>query len=169
MQGQDNPYAAPVATVAQAPEPRVFELASRGGRLGAYLIDAVLYALCWGPGYFQFALSVDESPVDFGLLGTGISVLGAVAGLALFGYNLWLLHTYGQTVAKRWLRIRIVRTDGSRAALGRLFWLRSFLPAVAGAIPCLGTIFGLVDMLMIFGDDKRCLHDQMADTIVVRA
>ena len=169
MQGYENPYAAPSATVAQAAEPRYAEKASRGSRLGAYFIDTILYTLCWGPGYFQIALSVDKYPVEYGPLGTSISILGLVAGLALFGYNLWLLHTHGQTVAKRLLRIRIVRTDGSRASLGRLFWMRSFLPAILSAIPCLGTLFSLVDSLMIFGEDKCCLHDKMADTIVVRA
>jgi uncharacterized RDD family membrane protein YckC len=169
MQGSDNPYAAPSATVAQAVELRGNEKAGRGVRLGAYLIDALLYFVCWGPGYLQLALATEDVPVEYGPLGTSISILGLAAGLALFAFNLWLLHTQGQTVAKRWLGIRIVRTDGTRAALGRLFWLRSFLPAILAAIPCLGSIFSLVDALMIFGDDKRCLHDKMADTIVVRA
>jgi uncharacterized RDD family membrane protein YckC len=169
MQSSDNPYAAPSAIVAQAAELREAEKASRGSRLGAYFIDSILYLLCWGPGYFQLAMAGEELPIEYGPLGTSISILGLVAGLALFGYNLWLLHTHGQTVAKRLLGIRIVRSDGSRASLGRLFWMRSFLPAVLSAIPCLGTIFNLVDTRMIFGEDKRCLHDKMADTIVVRA
>ena len=169
MQGYDNPYAAPSAIVAQAAEPGYVEKASRGRRLGAYFIDTLLYTLCWGPGYFQLAMASEEVPFEYGPIGTAISILGLVAGLALFGYNLWLLHDHGQTVAKRLLRIRIVRTDGGRASLGRLFWMRSVLPAFLSAIPCLGTIFSLVDSLMIFGEDRRCLHDKMADTIVVRA
>jgi hypothetical protein len=28
-------------------------------------------------------------------------------------------------------------------------------------------MLNLVDMLMIFGDERRCAHDYMADTIVV--
>ena len=30
-----------------------------------------------------------------------------------------------------------------------------------------GTIYGLVDVLMIFRASRRCLHDHIADTIVV--
>ena len=38
---------------------------------------------------------------------------------------------------------------------------------VAGS--SLGGLVSLVDSLMIFGSDRRCLHDQIADTIVVNA
>ena len=170
MQESHNPYAAPVAQVQLPPAPQgEAAKADRGVRLGAYLIDSILYSLCFGPGYVQLALMGDDVPVHYGMLGTAISFAGLIAGLALFAYNLSLLHAHGQTVAKRWLGIRIVRTDGTRAGLARLFWLRSFLPAFIGVVPCVGGIFSLVDALMIFGDDKRCLHDQMADTIVVVA
>lgn len=38
-----------------------------------------------------------------------------------------------------------------------------------GAIPCLGAVFSLADAVAIFGDDKHCLHDKSADTIVAVA
>lgn len=164
-----NPYAAPRAPVASPVNTAELVRADRGTRLGAYLLDGILYAACFTPGYVQLSLAGADSPVAYGALGTGISVLAALAGLALFACNLWLLHAHGQTVAKRWLDIRIVRGDGSRAGLGRLFWLRMFVPGLIGAIPCLGTLFTLADALAIFGDDKRCLHDMMADTLVVVA
>lgn len=170
MHESHNPYAAPAALVASPPElPGEIAKADRGVRLGAYLVDSILYSLCFGPGYFQLILVGEDVPVHYGPLGTTISIAGLVVGLALFACNLWLLNEYGQTVAKRWLGIRIVRTDGTRAGLARLFWLRSFVPSIIGVIPCLGGIFSLVDALMIFSDDKRCLHDRMADTIVVVA
>jgi uncharacterized RDD family membrane protein YckC len=67
------------------------------------------------------------------------------------------------------LGIKIVRNDGSRAGLGRIFWLRMFVPGLVGAIPLVGGLFGLIDPLFIFGEEKRCLHDLIADTIVVTA
>lgn len=164
-----NPYAAPQAPVASPGGSAELVRAGRGLRLGAYLIDGILYAACFMPGYVQLSLAGAENPIVYGALGTGVSVAAALAGAALFACNLWLLHAHGQTVAKRWLDIRIVRGDGSRAGLGRLFWLRMFVPWLIGAIPCLGTLFTLADALAIFGDDRRCLHDMMADTIVVVA
>jgi hypothetical protein len=36
-----------------------------------------------------------------------------------------------------------------------------------GAIPFVGNFVGLVDALMIFGEDHRCLHDRIAGTRVI--
>jgi uncharacterized RDD family membrane protein YckC len=67
------------------------------------------------------------------------------------------------------LGIKDVRADGSRATLGRIFWLRYFVNTLLTVIPVVGGLYALVDMLMIFGPAKRCCHDYIADTIVVRA
>ena len=37
------------------------------------------------------------------------------------------------------------------------------------AIPVAGGIFALADLLFIFREDRRCLHDHIAGTRVVRA
>jgi uncharacterized RDD family membrane protein YckC len=34
-------------------------------------------------------------------------------------------------------------------------------------IPVVGRLINLVDPLLIFGKERRCLHDLIADTIVV--
>ncbi len=83
--------------------------------------------------------------------------------LALLGVQLYLASS-GQSIGKRMLRLRVVRTDGSPASLARIVFLRN------GVIVLLGSLCGvvsLVDALMIFGEERRCLHDQLADTIVV--
>ena len=36
-------------------------------------------------------------------------------------------------------------------------------------VPFVGGLVSLVDALLIFRDDRRCLHDEIADTIVVTA
>ena len=61
--------------------------------------------------------------------------------------------------------IKVVRSDGSPAALGRIFWLRNILNGVLGLIP----FYVLIDGLLIFADSRQCLHDKIADTIVVKA
>jgi hypothetical protein len=30
-------------------------------------------------------------------------------------------------------------------------------------------LFGIIDALFIFGDARQCLHDKIADTIVIKA
>ena len=158
-----NPYAAPAARIAQPVGNEGFSKASRGSRLGAYLIDALLIALCFGPAYYQQVIVGQVSAAGF----NAISGIAAFAGLLLVIYNFVQLYRHGQTVGKKWVGIRIVRTDGSRAGFGRILGLRAIVPAVIGAIPLIGAVFTLADALFIFGNERRCIHDYFADTIVV--
>ena len=36
-------------------------------------------------------------------------------------------------------------------------------------VPIVGAFYALVDCLLIFRESRRCLHDNIADTIVVTA
>ena len=67
------------------------------------------------------------------------------------------------------MKIKIVRVDGSRASFPRIFFLRAMVPGMIGGIPLLGALFSLTDMCFIFGDPKRCVHDYLADTIVINS
>jgi uncharacterized RDD family membrane protein YckC len=80
-----------------------------------------------------------------------------------------LVHRNGQSIGKKCLGIKDVRTDGSRAGFGRIFGLRYLVNTLLTMIPLIGSFYALVDVLMIFGSAKRCAHDYIADTIVVRA
>jgi uncharacterized RDD family membrane protein YckC len=159
---QDNPYAAPSAPLGEEAVGS-FELAGRGQRLGAALLDGVFLALGYLPLVAFMMMAQREDLLYWGL---GIF---AVVLIALLVVNCVLLERNGQTIAKKLLGIKVVRSDGSKAGLARIFAMR-FLPMfLLGFIPLLGPIVGLVDSLMIFRDNRRCLHDDIADTIVVRA
>jgi uncharacterized RDD family membrane protein YckC len=80
-----------------------------------------------------------------------------------------LVHRNGQTIGKKLVGIKVVRTNGARASLGRIFWLRNVVNGIPQVIPFVGYIYMLVDHLFIFGDKRQCLHDKIADTIVVTA
>jgi uncharacterized RDD family membrane protein YckC len=75
----------------------------------------------------------------------------------------------GQTIGKKALGIRVVRSDGSPASLGRIFWLRNVVNTVPSMLPFVGIAYTLLDLLLIYGVRQQCLHDLIADTIVVRA
>jgi uncharacterized RDD family membrane protein YckC len=49
-----------------------------------------------------------------------------------------LVHRNAQTFGKKILKIKVARTDGSRATLGRIFWLRNFVNALIGVVPFVG-------------------------------
>lgn len=171
-----NPYAAPGAVVRDVHDEGDIVLASRLSRLGAALLDSAIIvvpaivAAISLPAYQDYvARSTGAAPAAGGM-SAGMSiflVLCVVAMLAFFVYQLVLLYRHGQTVGKKIVGIRIVRPDGSRASFPRLLGLRYIVPGLIGAIPLLGPFFSLANVLFIFGEERRCLHDRIADTIVV--
>lgn len=159
-----NPYAPPAAGTVLV---HTAALAGRGQRLLAAILDALLYGIAFLP-LLPIAIihgEQAEPPPAFYLA----MLFGGAVFLALFVYNLLLLQREGQTIAKRWLKLRIVRSDGQRADLGRIFALRMLMPGLIGAVPCIGSLFAIANALAIFGEQRRCIHDLFADTIVVDA
>lgn len=148
---------------------KVTVLASRIERFGATLVDMLLLLV---PTFGGFMLTLTVAKA-FGSNtgGSVVMVLSAVGLLALLGYQLHGAVETGQTVGKRMLGIRLVRTDGNPVSLGRIL-LRNLIP-IALEVLGLGlfTLFGLfsvVDGLFIFGKQRRCIHDWLADTKVVK-
>jgi uncharacterized RDD family membrane protein YckC len=160
---QDNPYAAPEARIVDQPPEGELVLAERGTRLGAALLDGLIVGLLYLPAVMVIAFAKENQTLVY----VAVAFL-VVAVLGVIAYNCVLLHRNGQTIAKKILGIKVVRRDGSRAGLGRIFALR-FLPvSLLGAIPFVGSLVSLADALMIFGEERRCLHDHFADTIVIK-
>ena len=162
-----NPYAAPAARVIDPLQTDTQELADRGTRLGAAIVDGMIYLVVIG-------LPVVVLPVMFGRQQrdeTAGIVLAFVVGALFIGLlvvNGVMLHRHGQTIAKRLFKIKIVRGDGSRCGLTRVIFARWLPVALLGAIPFVGYIVSLLDPLLIFREDYRCLHDHIADTVVVK-
>jgi uncharacterized RDD family membrane protein YckC len=167
-----NPYEAPAASMPPGlPESGIdFVKAERGTRFLAVLLDGLVYVGVMIPFIIAFA-AFGGFQNSLGSKGVGAVFLavGFLAFIGVFIYNLVLLNSDGQTLGKRWMKVRIVRSSGERAGLGRIFWLRMFVPGLIGRIPFVGVIFALADPLFIFGEERRCVHDMLADTIVVNA
>lgn len=166
-----NPYAAPSAVVDDVRSFRPDDLearkATRGQRLGAALLDGVLQLLWIVPIVLMAARynKTNGLSSEFGLVVW--IVIAMVVAIGLVVINCLLLHRHGQTIGKRALGIKIVRSDGSRVGLGRVFVLR-FLPiTLLGMVPMIGRLVSLADVLAIFASERRCLHDMIADTIVI--
>jgi uncharacterized RDD family membrane protein YckC len=166
-----NPYAPPQAAVADIADPNsAAARAGRGVRLVAAIVDGFVFAamvyvpLLIGLGMTGGITGADGQFNVAAMFGTG-------GLLALAGLVAWAVITYslvkrnGQTIAKKWFGIKVVRSDGSPASVGRIFWLRNVVNGILGIIP----LYGLIDALWIFGEERRCLHDKIADTIVIKA
>lgn len=141
-------------------------LAEPGSRFVAQLVDSVVVVLPFiALGIFAaMAASISDSGTRGSVVGIAM-LLGGVGMLGVIGYQLYLLSQIGQTLGKRMMGIKVVRTDGSPVDLGRLILLRNVVPWVINSF-C--GIFGIIDALFIFGAERRTLHDQIADTKVIK-
>jgi len=166
MQNNDNPYSSPVATVADVVSGG--ELATRGARFAAAFIDglilmAVLLPLMFVGGYIQFAMSGQQP-------GFGKQLLWGLVSIVVFvlvqGYP---LKQTAQTWGKKAMKIKIVDLEGRQPEFTRLLALRYLTTYAIQLIPVVGGIYSLVDILFIFGADRRCIHDKIAGTRVVTA
>lgn len=168
-----NPYAPPQAAVDDISEPESFNVpAERGARLGAAMIDSFLFIFAvYLPvivavgATAQGDLAPDEPNVPFDRIALWSTIV-ALVGLAVWSwFTLRFMARNSQSIAKKWLRIKVVRADGSPVSLGRLIWLRNVVIWILSLIP----LFGIIDALFIFGESRQCLHDKIADTIVIKA
>ncbi len=89
---------------------------------------------------------------------------GWVIFLSLNGY---LLYHEGKTIGKAMTKMRIVDQYGDVPSFGKLLGLRYFVLGLIGQIPFVGGLLSIVDVLFIFGQDRRCLHDYLAGTWVI--
>ncbi len=174
-----SPYSPPNPFVTAAGATRADEqlvLAGRGRRLGAVLLDGLLFFFVCLPGFAWLISSFGglqhdsmdhASPVETLTRLAAPLLLVLVPLLVLLVYQTWLLSARGQTIGKRLLGIRIVRMNGENPGFMHAVMLRSFVMQLLGAIPFVGPIISIVDPLLIFRADRRCLHDLLADTQVV--
>lgn len=164
----DQRFAPPEAHVADMPSGEM-ELAGRGLRLLAVIVDALiawcaimLAGLLPGVGSLIKPATADMSltSLNFSSLAVGYGVFLLIQG--------WPLVTRGQTIAKMLFKIRIVRTDGSKAGALHVLGLRYGIGYVLNLNPVVSAIWGLIDSLAIFRDSHQCLHDSIAGTKVIK-
>lgn len=172
MQGQseDARYAPPqshVEDVMTPGEAGAGRLASRGKRFFAAMLDGgMAIGLIWLLSVLTPINVWDDDGRSLWEPQPEGALVAIVIHLALHGY---LLATRAQTIGKALFRIRIARPDGTRASFARILGLRDSLLFLASVIPMAGQIYALVDCLFIFRASHRCLHDQIADTVVIQA
>ncbi len=172
------------------------EPASRGQRFAAKLIDllmlivpfVVYYTIVFDPAVQEELRPLQKDPVPMAEVMKVIQrrieaiqasgnvipdIMGMIMNMVVLT-NVILLSIRGQTIGKMCLGIQVVRCPrGDRAGFVKAVMLRSMLVGIL----ILGSIiyFGLMGMvllvanaLMIFRQDRRCMHDLVADTMVTR-
>lgn len=163
-----NPYQPPSASVADPVANTVqAEPAGRGTRLAAQIIDTLIMAIPISMLIIGTSLQGKHTRLEN--LSITLLVLGALGLLALIIANLAMLYRHGQTLGKRAMRVRIIRQNGERASLARILFLRTGVIGLLSNIPLAGPVVSLVDVLFIFRRSRRCVHDLIADTAVIKA
>ena len=148
-------------------------LADRGTRLVAAIVDNVLAMLACVPGFillFSLGFSLldlvePEAAIDAGLaFGLFATFLGY---FAVCVYNWVLTAQRGETIAKRLFGIRIINVNtGDPPGFGQGVVMRSWLTSLLTQfIP----LYGIIDAVVIFGAERRCIHDYFASTVVVKS
>jgi uncharacterized RDD family membrane protein YckC len=166
----DNIYAPP-STHPEITDPNneAVELASRGSRFGASILDSLAMMVITMPTmYFTggFEGLTDGTHQQSLVYTVAMGILGLIVFCAI---NLKFLISSGQTIGKKALGIKIVDMDGNLPTLqGHLLkrYATFFIPA---QIPTVGQIFSFVNVLFIFGKQKRCLHDFAGGTQVIKS
>src|SRR5918994_2097579 len=123
-----NPYAPPLASVRDIADPRaVAAPADRSTRLGAAIIDTVIFTVIVYVPLFAVGLMGAGDPA----IADTMLAIGAL--VAFVGFIVWGVITINymkrnsQSIGKKVIGIKVVRSDGSPITLGRLIWLRNVL------------------------------------------
>jgi len=180
-----NPYAPPTAPVQDLIDTSgPGELADRGTRFGAWIIDAILLILVYAPAVIGALPRLQAAIIAAGRSPTSVDRMeiykAYYIGNHYLAYTLvlfaaWAVITIvlvarnGQSIGKRMVGIRVVRTNGEKASFWRIFLLRNMVNGIPSLIPIVSYVYFLVDTLMIFGESRQCLHDKIASTLVVKA
>ena len=162
-------------TIFQAtPDSPKYEVASRESRFWAAALDVGAF---YAP-YVPILVAITQNR-DGDIL-SGIVVAAFIALVAVVFRQMMLLAMFGQTVGKKALNIKIVRkSDGENGGFGTNVVIRWFLFLIPNAallglgLESYGPLilisaFYFIDIVFIFQNDyNQCLHDYLANTIVV--
>jgi uncharacterized RDD family membrane protein YckC len=128
------------------------QLASTSKRVIAYIIDAIVVGI---------AVVVAVFVLD--AIGLPEWIQGAAGFVLFYGYFSYMEGTTGQTIGKRAMGIRVIRTNGSPMSFDAAL-IRNLLRIVDSIF------FGLVGLILIMVTQrKQRLGDMGASTIVVDA
>lgn len=144
------------------------ELARRGARLGASILDFVILLIFMGPisyflGIFDYVQNGQQPPLSLTLINVAISFT------LYFAINWKHLNNNAQTFGKYVLNIRIANLDGSKPTIKELLLKRYLVFWGFPYVPFIGDVLNIINVLFIFRKDRRCIHDFVAGTKVINS
>jgi len=142
-------------------------LASRWQRLWASILDTITLMVVTLPimyftGIFDLLAEGKQPSLVYSL---GIALAG-IAFFVLINYK--SLITNGQTIGKKVLGIKIVDLNNTLPT-GKILLTRYVAYFGFAQIPIAGSLINIINILFVFGKEKRCGHDYIAKTKVIKA
>ena len=146
-------------------------LAPHWKRFVGALVDGLLMGLAVGAGILIVGLLVQQGLFDLQGLRAKQFNWDQLNAQAVFYFPLGLLLIFqwnliasrGQSIGKFLLGMKIVDPHGGNPGFICGVILRNWVRFALSFIP----LFSLIDVLFIFGDSRRCIHDYLAGTSVV--
>jgi uncharacterized RDD family membrane protein YckC/predicted RNA-binding Zn-ribbon protein involved in translation (DUF1610 family) len=139
--------------------------ADRGKRFLGAFADGFAYCLLMVPGFVMMGAFGDGNGQDNdAMAGIGL-ILFWLGGLTAIALNIFFLVTRSQSIGKWLVNTQMMDYETHEpAGFWKTFIIRGFVNGVIGLfVP----FYGLIDVLFIFGEEHRCVHDQIAGTYVV--
>ena len=169
---ETNPFDAPASDHVAVAGSADVEIASVGQRAAGYLID---WFLQWTPAAVGMVLllpGVDDANAEIPPAAATIGVI-CFSLVPVIVLAQWAgIAAVGQTVGKRLVGTRIVRTDGSPAGVAHGVVFRHFgfgLLFLTCNMLRMGWLLYLFDVVSLFTNKRRqAIHDQVASTMVIR-
>ena len=141
-------------------------LASRASRFLAALIDGLIVMMVTMPAmYFTGGFDNIKEGVEPSLM--YITAIGLLGLLTFFIVNAKLLVEKGQTIGKNILDIKIVDLNNNLPTKNNLL-KRYLVYIVPQYIPAIGGFLSIINILFIFGKERRCIHDLVGKTKVIK-
>ena len=172
----ENPYAAPNTPEVRKPtveKVKDLPLATRGSRFIASMIDGTILTIPMlviliGIGlvigiYNPHYLDSEDTFASSLAINLATTILMSALFLMINGH---LLSAHGQTIGKAVMKIKIVSNSNELVPVTELFLKRYLILWVLGFLPVLSYV-SLVNPLFIFRQNRKCLHDEFANTKVV--
>ena len=182
------------------------ELAGGWERIGAALLNNIFSTIAMIPmivGFFVGFVNIRDNGNwnnidDMQIMLNKFNPLWFLVGLAIFlAYSIWqcvLMSTTGQSLGKKLLNLKVIKSDGSEAGFVGTILLREVVYMVASAI-AVGIVSNLLFMMLTLEDiykeiilnnlfsyiptlicavmlftsrDRRTLQDKIANTVVIK-
>lgn len=141
-------------------------IASRWDRLWAAVLDGLIMAAITLPVFYLTGGfdGIEEGTQPSFAYTLTMGVFGIIVFILINGKS---LSQKGQTIGKRLLNIKIVTLAGELPDVKQHLLKRYGVYFLLGYIPFIGQLLSTINILMIFGKQKRCGHDLAAGTAVV--